>query len=160
MKRSFTKWVAIAMIGVSSVAFTGCFGSFGLTTKLHNWNSSVSSAKFVNELVFLGMCILPVYEFAVLGDLLIFNTIEFWDGTDPLSMAPGEVEESSTQYAGETYTVTKSLNKVSITNDATALTSEFQYFPEEEAWYLMDGQEKAQFVKSAKKMMKMVYKAN
>ena len=148
------------MIGVSSVAFTGCFGSFGLTSKLHDWNSNVSNTKFVNLLVFYGMCILPVYEFAVLGDLLIFNTIEFWDGTDPLAMAPGEVEESSTQYAGETYTVTKSLNKVSITNDATSLTSEFQYFPEEGAWFLMNGGEKAQFVKSEKKMLKAAHRAN
>ena len=159
MKKSFTKWVAVAMIGVSSVTFTGWFGSFELTTKLHNWNTNVSS-KFVNELVFLGLCILPAYEFAVLGDLLIFNTIEFWDGSDPLAMAPGEVEESSTQYAGDTYTVTKSHNMVAITNDATAVTSEFRYFPEDEAWFLMNGGEKAKLVKSERKMMKMARQAN
>ena len=54
--------IAIVMIAVSSVAFTGCYGSFSLTSKLHNWNGQVSNAKFVNELVFLGLCILPAYE--------------------------------------------------------------------------------------------------
>ena len=147
-----------AMVG-GSVLFSSCIGSFGLSNKLLAWNNSIDN-KFVNELVFLGLCILPAYEFAVLGDLLIFNTIEFWDGSDPLAMAPGEVEESSTQYAGDTYTVTKSHNMVAITNDATAVTSEFRYFPEDEAWFLMNGGEKAKLVKSERKMMKMARQAN
>lgn len=146
--------IAIMMIGVSSVAFTGCFGSFALTSKVHEWNASVSQQKFVNELVFLGFCILPVYELAALGDVLIFNTIEFWDGSNPVAMEPGEVEETQVEYAGNSYTVTKSQNKIAITSDATALTSEFEYFPEEEAWYLMDGQEKVKEIKNARKMMK------
>ena len=54
MKKGFNQMIAIVMIAVSSVAFTGCYGSFSLTSKLHNWNGQVSNAKFVNELVFLG----------------------------------------------------------------------------------------------------------
>ena len=54
MKKSFNQMIAVVMIAVSSVAFTGCYGSFSLTSKLHNWNGQVSNAKFVNELVFLG----------------------------------------------------------------------------------------------------------
>ena len=154
MKKNFTKMIAIMMIGVSSLAFTGCFGSFALTSKVHEWNSSVSPKKFVNELVFLGLWILPVYELSVVGDLLIFNTIEFWDGSNPIAMAPGELEETQIEYAGNSYTVTKSQNKIAIMSDATAMTSEFQYFPEEEAWYLMNGQEKVKVIKNTKKMMK------
>ena len=68
MKKGFNQMIAIVMIAVSSVAFTGCDGSFSLTSKLHNWNGQVSNAKFVNELVFLGLCILPAYELCCLGD--------------------------------------------------------------------------------------------
>ena len=155
MKKNFRQWVAMAMVGVASVTFTGCFGSFELAQKLHNWNSSVSEKKFVNELVFLGLWILPVYEFAVLGDLLIFNTIEFWGGEDPLAMEPGETVTEEVEYAGTTYTVTKSLNHIAITNETTAMTSDFQYFEENDSWYLMNGADKAQLVKSGKKMLKM-----
>ena len=52
MKKSFNRFVAVALIAASSVALSGCFGSFALTSKLHNWNGSVSDSKFVNELVF------------------------------------------------------------------------------------------------------------
>lgn len=160
MKMNFNKLIAIAMIGVSSIAFTGCFGSFGLTTKLHAWNSQVSQKKFVNELVFLGLCILPVYELACLGDVLIFNSIEFWDGSDPLAMEVGEVEESHMLYAGSACTLTKSLNKVTVKNDESGVVTEFQYFPKEDAWYLMDGQEKVKVIKNTRKMMRAVKKAN
>ena len=34
--------------------------------------------KYVNEAIFLGFWIFPVYEFAYLGDVVIFNTINFW----------------------------------------------------------------------------------
>ena len=42
MKKGFNQMIAIVMIAVSSVAFTGCYGSFSLTSKLHNWNGPVS----------------------------------------------------------------------------------------------------------------------
>ena len=160
MKRNFKNVVAIALIGASSVAFTGCFGSFNLTTKLHDWNSNVSQKKLVNELVFLGLCILPAYEIACLGDVLIFNTIEFWESSDPLVMEPGETEESQVAYAGETFTLTKSLNKVSIANNESGVVTDFQYFPEEESWYLMEDQQKVKVVKNMKKMMKVADRAN
>ena len=47
MKKSFNQMIAVAMIAISSVAFTGCYGSFALTSKLHNWNGQVSNAKIL-----------------------------------------------------------------------------------------------------------------
>ena len=130
MKKGFNQMIAIVMIAVSSVAFTGCYGSFSLTSKLHNWNGQVSNAKFVNELVFLGLCILP------------------------------DVEEGQVMYAGHPYHVTKSLNKMVVASEETDAVAEFQYFPEEESWYLMDGQNKAKLMKNTKKMMKAVVAIN
>ncbi len=75
------KALSLAMV----LAFTSaCFGSFGLTRKLWTFNKDVSSEKFVQELVYLGLVIIPVYELAALGDALIFNSIEFWGGKNPV----------------------------------------------------------------------------
>ncbi len=124
MKKGFNQMIAIVMIAVSSVAFTGCYGSFSLTSKLHNWNGQVSNAKFVNELVFLGLCILPAYELCCLGDALIFNSIEFWGGQNPVAMKAGDVEEGQVMYAGHPYHVTKSLNKMVVASEETDAVAE------------------------------------
>ena len=67
------------------VGSTGCFASFGATTTLWNFNNTVSGNKWVNWLVFLVLTIVPVYALFVLGDVLIFNTIEFFTGSNPLA---------------------------------------------------------------------------
>src|SRR5688572_10232188 len=65
-------------------AMSGCLGPFNLTTDLHDWNSTASEEKWVNELIFLGLVIIPVYEFALLIDAIILNSIEFWGGKNPV----------------------------------------------------------------------------
>ncbi len=61
------------------VLMSSCIGSFSLTNKLYKWNNSMGD-KFINELVFIGLTILPVYEIAIFADAVIFNTVEFWTG--------------------------------------------------------------------------------
>lgn len=63
------------------VLMSSCIGSFSLTSKLYRWNDNIGD-KFINELVFIGLSILPVYEIAVFADAVIFNTIEFWTGNN------------------------------------------------------------------------------
>jgi|SRR5580658_5477825 hypothetical protein len=72
---------------VAASTLTGCFASFGATTALWKFNSKVTDSKWVNWLVFLGLSIIPVYGLFVLGDLLIFNTIEFYTGKNPIAAA-------------------------------------------------------------------------
>lgn len=76
---------AVALILSMCVLMSSCIGSFTLTSKLKNWNDSLGD-KFVNELVFIGMTIIPVYEIAVFADAFIFNAIEFWTGDKLISM--------------------------------------------------------------------------
>ena len=159
MKKFVTRAIIIALIGSTGI-LSGCYGPFRLTTKLHQWNGNVSNKKFVNELVFLGLCSLPAYELCCLGDALIFNSIEFWGGQNPVAMKAGDVEEGQVMYAGHPYHVTKSLNKMVVASEETDAVAEFQYFPEEESWYLMDGQNKAKLMKNTKKMMKAVVAIN
>lgn len=98
-KKGLTLLVASTL--ASSVLFSSCIGSFSLTNKLLDWNKNIDS-KFVNELVFIVFWIIPVYEVAALGDILVFNSIEFWSGDNPVADA-GSVKTIDTKNG--TYTV-------------------------------------------------------
>ena len=104
MKKFVTRAIIIALIGSTGI-LSGCYGPFRLTTKLHQWNGNVSNKKFVNELVFLGLCILPAYGLCTLGDVLIFNSIEFWGGQNPITMKDGQIDESEFMHEGKMYKV-------------------------------------------------------
>lgn len=76
MKKTFK---LTALLLVATIMFSSCIGSFRLTNKLKDWNESVGS-KWVNELVFLAMHIVPVYEVAIFVDAVVLNSVEFWTG--------------------------------------------------------------------------------
>src|SRR5262249_22520002 len=59
---------------------TSCIGPNNLYNGIASWNSRLAESKFVNELVFLGLYIIPVYPLALFGDLILFNSVEFWSG--------------------------------------------------------------------------------
>ena len=61
-------------------------GSFNLTRKLIGFNKSVSPNKWIRWFVFLGLNIIPVYEFASLADVFFANSIEFWTGNNPITV--------------------------------------------------------------------------
>ena len=71
-----------------SLFCTSCIGKFALTHKVLGWNHQISN-KFVNELVFVGFWILPIYEISALADLLVINSIEFWSGSNPITLLRG-----------------------------------------------------------------------
>lgn len=146
MKHMMTRTLAICMIVATSLAFTGCYGPYRLTTKLHSWNGQVSQKKFVQELVFLGLCIIPAYEICILGDGLIFNTIEFWGGNNPIAMKDGQIEETHVMREGQLYKVTKTRNNMTVALENSDLKVDFRYFPEEKAWYQMEGDAKVKVV--------------
>lgn len=66
-----------------SILLTGCTGPFVLTKKLHTWQTGFDD-KWVDEVAFLGCVILPAYGLCMLGDALIFNSVEFWTGDNPM----------------------------------------------------------------------------
>lgn len=83
MKKFFK--FTVLMVAVS-IMFSSCIGSFQLTTKVKKYNDNIGS-KWVNELVFVAFCIVPVYELAALADALVLNSIEFWTGKKTLADA-------------------------------------------------------------------------
>jgi Domain of unknown function (DUF3332) len=71
------------LMGMGSLTLSGCFGSFAATRKLWDWNNDVGN-KWLEWLVFLGLCIIPVYSLFVLADVLVLNSLEFWTGDNPV----------------------------------------------------------------------------
>lgn len=75
-----------AMLLCAAILFSSCIGSFQLTGKVKNWNDNLGN-KWVNELVFVACCIVPVYEITLLVDAVVLNSIEFWSGKQALAEA-------------------------------------------------------------------------
>lgn len=112
--------VAALLIAGTSLVFTSCIGSFGLTNKVMSWNRNIGS-KFVNELVFLCFWILPVYEITGLADILVINSIEFWSGNNPLTASTKVVDTDNGRYYiacdGKGYTITHADTKEEVRLD-------------------------------------------
>ena len=70
---------------------TGCTGSFRFTRNVHHINRQIEE-KWLEEGVFI--VFLPVYGLSLLGDALVFNSIEFWYGRNPIKTA--SLEEAKT----------------------------------------------------------------
>ncbi len=67
---------------------TGCLGPDKAFHGVHDWNMQVSDNDMVNELVFLGLVIIPVYEVAWLVDIIVLNTIDYWSNDMTISDTP------------------------------------------------------------------------
>jgi len=88
--------VVLTLTAAAVLGSSGCFGSFNLTRKLYGFNKDVSKDKFVRELVFLGLNIVPIYGVAGLIDAVVANTVEFWTGENPISMTGSIKVDSNT----------------------------------------------------------------
>ena len=68
---------------------TGCTGSFNLTRKVYNWHRSQSD-KWSDEFGFLVCALIPIYGISTFADAIVFNSIEFWTGKNPVEMSSVE----------------------------------------------------------------------
>ena len=106
------------LFNLAFVAFlmssTGCIGTFQLFNNLKDWNLEATEEKWLNELIFLGLNIIPVYGLAFLGDAIIFNTIEFWTGDNPMGMKDGEEKSKIVESEGKTYKITTKKDKIHV----------------------------------------------
>lgn len=82
MRRSLR---SVALMLAAGMLLGGCYGPFYLVRKVHKFNGEVSDNKWVVEVVYLVCSWLPVYGLAAAADAIIFNSIEFWTGNNPLA---------------------------------------------------------------------------
>ena len=124
MKSLFKQVVVFLLIASLAVMSVGCYGSFNLTKKVYNWNGSVGD-KWVVELVFLGLNIVPVYGVAGFIDVVILNLIEFWSGKNPMDTTVvsddgttvafnAEKKQVEVTYAGKTFILVHENGKATV----------------------------------------------
>lgn len=71
-------------LALSGLTLSSCIGSYACFNKVRSWNQEATGNKFLDELIFLCLWIVPVYEVTLFADTLVLNTIEFWQGSNPL----------------------------------------------------------------------------
>ncbi|UPU36701.1 DUF3332 domain-containing protein [Geomonas paludis] len=98
MKRITAALLAMVM---AMVSLQGCYGKMALTKKVYQVNGQVGD-KFLRSLVTWAFIIVPVYQVSALVDFVVFNTIEFWSGRNPVAQG-----EKAFQYSenGDTFRV-------------------------------------------------------
>lgn len=91
MKRISMK-VMVALIATSLMCSSCMVGSFGLFNKYRDWQTHMTSSKFVNAIVayVLGAICYPITLFV---DSLVLNTIEFWSGSNPVHASIGKTQQ-------------------------------------------------------------------
>ena len=87
----FMRIVAAVLIVVLMVSTVGCYGSFELTKKVYKWNGTLGD-KWLNEVAFLALNIIPVYGISVFIDAWILNSLEFWTGNNPMAANENSIE--------------------------------------------------------------------
>ena len=139
-KKCLTLFLSLA-IGITSLQ--GCIGKFALSNKVLKWNQTVSN-KFVNEVLFLVLHIIPVYPITIFVDILVINSIEFWSGKNPLAMAPGEIDTQYVSKNGVEYKIEATQNKfhiVQLEGPNKGDQVDLIYNPETKTWLIGNGKE-------------------
>ncbi len=115
MKSRLSRIALVVTVG----ALAGCMGSFTLTKKLYGFNDTVTDSKIVNNVIFWGLNIVPVYSLAVTVDVVILNTIEFWTGTKLFADAgvDADVKVAVVENADGSLTVTRGAEVLTLHKD-------------------------------------------
>lgn len=142
MKKSKLSF-AFAWMLSGSILLSSCIGSFALVNNLKDWNQGIGN-KFVNELVFIALHIVPVYEIAVLADVLVINSIEFWSGNNPVANV-GEVK--TVKGENSDYLVETLENGYSITSEDGEEAMELIYNQEANTWNVVSDGNSTELIK-------------
>ena len=98
--------VAMVLLSVMTMS-TACYGPFNLTKNVYRWNSNVKGSgqvndKWMKEIVFFGMLIVPAYMFSAMLDAFIFNSMHFWTGDSPIKESGLDSDGTKVATLGET----------------------------------------------------------
>jgi hypothetical protein len=114
MKNLFFQIVVALLLTSMVLMSVGCYGSFNLTKKVYNWNGTMEG-KWVKELVFLVMTVIPVYEVAAGVDAIVLNSVEFWTGNNPVASTTVTKNGATVALNAETKAVTVSYENTAVT---------------------------------------------
>ncbi|MFM1744937.1 MAG: hypothetical protein RLZZ630_874 [Bacteroidota bacterium] len=115
--KKFSRSLLVSLMLFGATLQSGCYGSFALVKNVYDWNGSIEDP-FVRSIVFFALNIIPVYPAAAIIDAFILNAIEFWSGSNPVSMREGQKEQQWVTYKGKNYLIEASRNRFRITPEA------------------------------------------
>lgn len=131
MKKTKIAIYALLLAGCS-LTLSSCLGSFSMTNRVTAWNKQVGN-KFVNELVFVALCVMQVYSVTLLTDMLVINSIEFWSGTNPMDAASVKVVD--TEHGS--YLIACDEKGYTVTNQSTGEKTRFEFIEETDTWAVL-----------------------
>lgn len=83
----------ITALSVGAIQLTGCAaGNFGATRSVAHWNQRFSLLPRI--IVYIALVVIPIYPLAMLFDMLLNNTLEFWTGR-PIMNAKNQTFEKN-----------------------------------------------------------------
>jgi hypothetical protein len=118
-------------------------GKFALLKKLYAWNEKATGNKFIDNLLFWILNIIPVYGIVTFVDVVILNLVEFWTGSNPMAMAPGErIEKWFSNGKGAEFLAIATQNQMEIKfKGQPEKDFTLRFDPSSKAW-MLDGKEK------------------
>ncbi|MFO7660130.1 MAG: DUF3332 domain-containing protein [Candidatus Cloacimonadaceae bacterium] len=157
--KTLLRITALLLVSIMLFNLAGCYGSFTLTRKLYDWNGQVGD-KWINSAIMWVFLIIPVYSAASFIDFFLLNTIEFWTGSNPVTMQDGEQSIKFVSDADKTYKITISKNNLNITetegpDKGKSIT--LTYSPENGNWIMNDGSTSAVIANMSQAQLKLFY---
>ena len=123
-------WFLIPCLALSvCVGTASCMGSFGLLNKFSSWNQGVTGNKYLNG--FIGILLSPVYGFCFTADWIVFNTIEFWTGSQLIAANTTQRMVGSN---GDVYLVKSDKNGYTITNETRKDSMQLAFDEQTNEW--------------------------
>lgn len=113
-QRGLMKKNLFALALGSSLLFTGCYGSYTLTSKLHKWTGNTGEEPIPTIYTWVGQ-ITFLIPLATYIDFVFLNTVEYWTGSNPIALDEG-ISESQiiTLEDGKQYRIEATKNKFEI----------------------------------------------
>ena len=106
---------AIAKIGALTavaVSLSGCVGSNAVTGYVMGFNLKAVDNRYARG--GLNMLMAPVYGVAIAADYIVFNSLEFWTGKNPLNGKPHIFDKKMDTYIDVNHQLDKSLTTAPI----------------------------------------------
>ncbi|HHF2958067.1 DUF3332 domain-containing protein [Vibrio diabolicus] len=109
MKKAIAKIGALTAVAVS---LSGCVGSNAVTGYVMGFNLKAVDNRYARG--GLNMLLAPVYGVAIAADYIVFNSLEFWTGKNPLNGKPHIFDTKMETYIDVNHQLDKSLTTAPI----------------------------------------------
>ncbi len=158
--KKHARLISITLVSVLLlISLSGCFGNFALTRKAYQFNQNVGD-KWVQQIVFWLMNFVPVYNAAAALDVVLFNTIEFWTGSNPVAMNASDemIKYANTENGNFQIKITQNRIFIEQMSGANAGTQmEMTFNPENNSWYMSSNGKTQKIAKVENDNLNLIY---